>query len=93
MGTEHLQRSKDVHHARNTGMPTGRETQGIGDLVVLSGWESQLQGEAGQVEAGKRLRGSRDDRCSERKYRRHWRAVCGKSRMHGSGRDVWKSTA
>ena len=46
---EHLRQVRDVHHARNTGMPTGRETQGIGVLVVLSGWESQLHGEAGQV--------------------------------------------
>ncbi len=49
-------------------MPTGRETQGIGVLRVLSDWESQLHGEAGQVERGKHFRGSRDDLCSGRKY-------------------------
>ncbi len=35
----------NVHDARNTGMPTGRETYGIGVIVVVSGWESQLHGE------------------------------------------------
>ena len=35
----------NVHHARNTGMPTGRETYGIGVIVIVSGWESQPQGE------------------------------------------------
>jgi hypothetical protein len=35
----------DVYDVRNTGMPTGRETYGIGVTVVVRGWESQLHGE------------------------------------------------
>jgi len=41
-----------VYHVRdiqNSGWPTGRESYGHGVLVVVSGWESQLQGEAGQT--------------------------------------------
>jgi hypothetical protein len=37
--------TSDVHDARNTGMLTGRETYGSGVIVVVRGWESQLQGE------------------------------------------------
>ena len=35
----------NVHNARNMGMPTGRETYGIGGIVVVRGWESQPHGE------------------------------------------------
>ena len=39
----------NVHHGRNTGMPTGRKSYGIGVLVVLGKRESRLHGEGGQV--------------------------------------------
>ena len=37
------------YHGRNTGLPTGRESQGNGVSVVVSGGESPLQGEGRQV--------------------------------------------
>jgi len=40
----------DVHHVRNAGSPNSREAHGDGVLVVVSGWESQLQGKGDQVE-------------------------------------------
>ena len=39
----------DVHDGRNTGWPTGRETDGHGVPIVVRGRESRLQGEVGQV--------------------------------------------
>jgi hypothetical protein len=39
----------DVHDARNTGLPTGRETYGDGVPIVVRGRESRLHGEVGQV--------------------------------------------
>lgn len=38
-----------VHQARNTGTPTGGDLYGVRILVVVSGWESQLHGEGGEV--------------------------------------------
>ena len=38
-----------VQRARNTGSPTGRESYGDGDPIVVRGRESLLHGEGGQV--------------------------------------------
>jgi hypothetical protein len=43
--TDDLQSARYVHSRRNTGMPTGGDAYGIGATIVVSGWESQLQGE------------------------------------------------
>jgi len=37
----------DVHHARKAGWPTRGDPYGDGIPIVVSGWESQLQGEVG----------------------------------------------
>ena len=51
----------DVHDVRNSGTPTGRESYGVGVLVVVGGVtptqgerESRSQGKAGQVDAMRR---------------------------------------
>lgn len=41
-----------VQFVRNSGSPTGRESYGDGDLVVVSGREILLHGEGGQVFGG-----------------------------------------
>ncbi len=53
---EFLRSSRYVHGVRNSGTPTGRESYGVGVLVVVDGVtptqgerESRSQGKAGQV--------------------------------------------
>ena len=46
--------------SRTTGSPHGREPHGDRALIVVSGRESRLQGEGGQVSEGNRLTGVRD---------------------------------
>ncbi len=46
-----------VRFVRNSGSPTGRESYGDGDLVVVRGRESLLHGEGGQVLRGIRFAG------------------------------------
>ena len=50
-----LRHPRHVIYDCTAGLPTGRESYGNGDLIVVSGvtttqsgWESQLQGEGGQ---------------------------------------------
>ena len=47
--TEHLSRAV-CRPGGKAGSPVGREPQGDGALVVVGGWEGQLQGEGGQVD-------------------------------------------
>ena len=46
--TEALSRSS-VLHVRTAGLPKSREAHGNGTTIVVSGRESRLQGEGGQV--------------------------------------------
>jgi len=46
-----------VQLARNAGSPTGRESYGDGDPIVVRGRESLLHGEGGQVLCGIRQKG------------------------------------
>ena len=73
--------------SRTTGSPHGREPHGDRALIVVSGRESRLQGEGGQVSEGKDSR-----RCemhnnrSRDPSRGYWRAGCTETCPSGSGR-------
>ena len=73
--------------SRTTGSPHGREPHGDRALIVVSGRESRLQGEGGQVSEGNRLTGVRDAQQPESRHPRgYWRAGCTETCPSGSGR-------
>jgi hypothetical protein len=91
----------NVQLDRNSGWPTSRKAHGHGVLIVLMGvtthqgaWESQAQGEGGQV--GKK--GWKGDARGAsvfhheptRKLLVNWRAGCSERCKSGSGRGGWR---
>jgi hypothetical protein len=88
---------------RNAGWPTGRKAQGNGASRVLVGvtpyqgaWESQVQGKGRQVlrqiSQGTVREAPLFNQKRTGKAVKNWRAVCGESCKHGSGRGGWKRT-
>jgi len=88
---------------RNSGLPPGRKAQGNGASIVLVGvtpyqgaWESQVQGKGRQVLRQRSQGTVRDAPLFNQKRTgkavKNWRAVCGESCTHGSGRGGWKRT-
>ena len=93
----------NVSFDRNSGSPTSREAHGDGASIVLVGvtpyqgaWESQVQGKGRQVLRQISQGTVRDAPLFNQKRTgktvKNWRAVCGESCQHGSGRGGWKRT-
>ena len=90
-------RALDLQRDRNSGSPTSHEAHGDGASIVLGGvtpsqgaWESQVQGKGKQVLRQINQAAMRDasvfNHMRTGKAVKNWRAVCGESCTHGSGR-------